>query len=699
MPGAFNGLRYNAHGVSKGGFGLGAINNILRELKRRNVFKIGVAYIITAWLLIEVSSVVLPTFKAPEWVMQVFTFFLILGFPLALIIAWAFELTPDGIRKTADVSLEQSITPRTGRKLNTLIITALVVALSVSVYLNISGDRVINRGETPAGTMDISVAVLPFHNLSPSDENEFFAAGVHEDILTYLSRIQDLRIVSRTSVLQYADRQVTAATIAEELGITHVVEGSVRRAGNRVRVTAQLIDATTDSHLWAENYDRDLTDIFQIQTEVAQKIATALKGKLTDGDTAQLRVQTTSVAAYDLYITARELMRRAGVNGAKLDEARSVAEQATEIDPDFTDAWILQADIHGDVYWFVHDRSPERLARMKSAIDRAFELNPDSLKARTVLAEYYYRSAYDYTRALEQLETIYQQTPNDSELLYNMGLTLRRLDRWKEANAMFEKASRLAPTDQRIAGEWLITAKDSYDWDYAYRVADELNERFPGDANMAGSRAHMYLWSSGDVERAKQTLANNRDISNFENVWGLYDTAIYAGEYEKAAEIAMTPPRVFDLTTPGSSELWAGSALKLAGLENESTAMLEDAADILRAETAKQYAENYAWPHAYLAMAEALLGNSDEARASCDRAQEILPRDKDAVHGRWIAGYCTRVYGHIGDIDRAVDDIIDLFGRPYGISLAQLKYDPRWKFMAGEPRVAQLIATAEADIR
>ncbi len=631
--------------------------------------------------------------------MQVFTFFLILGFPLALIIAWAFELTPDGMRKTVDVPPEQSIAPQTGRRLNTLIITALVAALSVSVYLNISGDGDISRDNTPAGIADISVAVLPFHNLSPSDENKFFAAGVHEDILTYLSRIQDIRIISRTSVLQYADRQVTTATIAEELGITHVVEGSVRRAGDRVRVTAQLIDATTDSHLWAENYDRDLTDIFQIQTEVAQKIAAALKGELSDGDTAQLRAQTTNIAAYDLYVTARELMRRAGLNGAKLDEAQIIAAQATEIDPYFTDAWILQADIHGDVYWFVYDRSPERLTRMKSAIDRAFELDPDSLKARTVLAEYYYRSAYDYTRALEQLEVVYQQTPNDSELLYNMGLTLRRLDRWDDANSMFEKASRLAPTDRRIAEEWLNTAKDSYDWDYAFRVADELHERFPGNANIAGSRASIYLWSSGDVERAKQVLSVNIDMSDFENIWGQYDTAIYAGEYKKAAEIVMTPPRAFDLTTPGSSEIWAGSALRLAGMKGESTAMLENAADILRAETAKQYADNYAWPHAYRAMAEALLGNSDAARASCDRAQEILPRDKDAVHGRWIAGYCARVYGHIGDIDRAVDDIVDLYGKPYGISLAQLKYDPRWKFLTLEPRVAQLIATAEADIR
>ncbi len=245
---------------------------LFAELKRRNVFRVGLAYAIVAWLLVEVASVVLPTFKAPEWVMQVFTFLVILGFPLALIFAWAFELTPEGIKREAEVDRAESITHVTGRKLDFAIIGLLVIAV---VYFAV--DKFVLQGETEQASVvrEKSIAVLPFENLSQDATNEPFTIGIHDDILTQISKISALKVISRTSVMEYSDTTKNLKTIGAELGVATVLEGGVQRAGDRVRINVQLIDAATDEHLWADTYDRRLTaaNIFAIQTEIATAIA------------------------------------------------------------------------------------------------------------------------------------------------------------------------------------------------------------------------------------------------------------------------------------------------------------------------------------------------------------------------------------------------------------------------------------------
>jgi len=261
------------------------------ELKRRNVYRVGVVYAIVAWLLVQIADVVLPTFAAPGWVMKVLTFLLLLGFPIAVIFAWAFELTPQGLMRTEDVPVEESVTPVTKRRLNVIIISLLSLAVAVLIILN----YVVPEGESevanPAAQIEAadterqiakdtphSIAVLPFNDLSAGGENtRFFAVGMHDDLLTQLSKIAALKVVSRTSVLQYEDSTKTIPQIASELGVESVVEGSVLRAGDRVRVNVQLIDASNDQHLWAEAFDFELTaaNIFDVQREVTTKIAAA----------------------------------------------------------------------------------------------------------------------------------------------------------------------------------------------------------------------------------------------------------------------------------------------------------------------------------------------------------------------------------------------------------------------------------------
>lgn len=668
------------------------------ELRRRNVVKVGLAYAVVGWILVEVSSVVLPGFGAPEWVFKVVMYLVILGFPLALLFAWAFELTPEGLKREKDIDRSQSITAQTGKKLNFVIIGLLVIALGISIGLNVSQRDESSGPDVMAVDVEKSIAVLPFANLSPDEENAFFAAGVHEDILTYLSRIKDLRVISRSSVMQYEGQTPTVAKVAADLNVAHIVEGSVRRAGNRVRVTAQLIDARTDEHLWADNFDRELADIFAIQSAIAHEIVTALKATLSPEEAAVISVRPTeNLEAYDLYLKARTMLRRTGLSVADYAETIvGLLEQAVKLDPGFGDAYALMANVDGDMYWFTYDRTPERLAHMKTAVDKALSLNPDSPDARAALAEYYYRGFYDYPKALEQLKIAHRQMPNNSEVLYNMGLTLRRLGRWSESTDRFEEAARLDPADVRTFQELLNTAIDSRHWDRAQKWVEELSQKFPENPAIAGPSAQYYLYRYGDVDAAREMLRlASGGEREYYYVWASFLVPLYDRDFRAAAAAILDGAKTFDVIGPGASELWAGEALLLGGEEEEGIRKISNALATFEAERQKPYAESYAWPHVMAAIAYALLENREAALEACGRGQDILPEDRDKVHGVGLAVWCARVRGMFGDTEFALPEIERLYRTPNGISPGELRYDPRWDFIRDHPRVQALLEQAE----
>ncbi|MCP5092653.1 MAG: hypothetical protein GY949_17205, partial [Gammaproteobacteria bacterium] len=258
------------------------MNSILTELRRRNVIKVTVAYLAVGWLLVSIGDILFPLLNAPEWAFKVFLLVIAMGVPTVAVLAWVFELTPQGVKLEKDVDRSESITPETGRKLNFVVIAMLVAALSVSVYLNLTGER---GGDTTTGDMGTrkSIAVLPFRNLSTDPDNAFFADGIHDDLLTKLAHNGELKVISRTSVMEYRDTNKNLRQIGDELGVATVLEGAVQRVGNTVRINVQLIDAGTDDHLWANSYDRDMTtkNIFKIQNEIAKEISGALQATLT----------------------------------------------------------------------------------------------------------------------------------------------------------------------------------------------------------------------------------------------------------------------------------------------------------------------------------------------------------------------------------------------------------------------------------
>jgi TolB-like protein/Tfp pilus assembly protein PilF len=444
--------------------------SLIAELKRRNVFRVGVAYAIVAWLLVEVASVVLPTFEAPEWVMKVLTFLVILGFPLALILAWAFELTPEGIKREETVDRAESIRHQTGRKLDFAIIGLLVIAVvyfAVDKFvLDAQPEVVAEQASGPESVArEKSIAVLPFENLSQDATNEPFTIGIHDDILTQISKISALKVISRTSVMEYRNTTKNLKTIGQELGAATVLEGGVQRAGDRVRINVQLIDAVTDKHLWADTYDRRLTaeNIFAIQTEIATAIADALRATLSPEEQNRLAtVPTENLAAYEAYILGKQ--RMAKFTSVALEEAAEYFEQAVNLDPGFALAYVGLADAHVQNANLLGIPENEKLVEAEVLIQRALELDDQLGEAYAVLAWIQNRKN-DLEDAQENYRRALELDPNSARTYSGYADLMNDLRRLEESLTLRRKAVELDPLSavmiQRVG--WGLAALGRFD--------------------------------------------------------------------------------------------------------------------------------------------------------------------------------------------------------------------------------------------
>jgi len=677
--------------------------SFFKELQRRNVVKVAIAYVVVSWLLLQVSDVLVPALLLPEWIQTATAYFLMIGFLPALLFAWAFELTPDGIKREREVAPGESITAKTNQKLNFVIMGVLLVAvgflLSERFFMKTAEPEPLVTQDLAAEPSDPrkAIAVLPFENLSANQENEYFAAGVHEDILTYLSRIAELRVNSRTSVQQYAKTQLNLKDVALALGATYIVEGSVRRSGNQVRVTAQLIDAKTDEHLWAENFDRELTDIFAIQTAVAQEIVKALHAELSPQEVAMINDRPTeSIEAYDLFLQARQAHTTNKSRGIYSQEALDLLEEAVRIDPGFAQAWALLAVTHGDFYWFRTDTAPDRLDKMKQAVDRAFELKPGMPEARLALAAYYYRGFYDYPKALEQLLLAEEQIPNDALVHYDLGLTYRRLGDFDQSIASFREAVQLDPAHQEAWAEGLLTARSSGRVKAAVEFAEQIKEKFGNLPRMLAERATTRLALFGDVEGAKQLMAVINESDQYHVVEARYYIALFGRELGKAAALALDDAFNEELS-PGSGLAQSAIILHIDGQDELADEMGRKAIEVLAQEVTKPYAQNYAWPHAHYARILSLRGEYQQASTSCERAMQIMPLEKDKLHGGSMAYMCAWVQASSGDIEAALDQLEILKGVGWNMNPWVLALNPEWDFMRGNPRFDVLAAVPVSD--
>ncbi|MFQ6004674.1 MAG: tetratricopeptide repeat protein [Woeseia sp.] len=354
------------------------MTSFVSELKRRNVLRVAAAYAVVAWIIIEAGSVLLPTFGASESAFQVYVLVVVAGFLASLVFAWVFEVTPEGVKLEKNVDRSEAITPQTGRRLDFTIIGLLIIALGISVTLNVTGIR--NSGVVPAAIIDrLSIAVLPFESRSTDPDNQLFADGIHDDLLTRLANIAALKVISRTSVMEYRNTTKNLRQIAQELGVGTVLEGAVQRVGDNVRIHAQLIDASTDEHIWAKSYDRQLSivNLFTIQSEISEEITSALKATLSTAEQTRIaNVPTEDMTAYRLYLQGRANLYQRTLDSTLL--ARDQFEQAVELDPEYADAYAGLADSvqllfinHAAITMEESDRVAQE------SLDRALELDPN----------------------------------------------------------------------------------------------------------------------------------------------------------------------------------------------------------------------------------------------------------------------------------------------------------------------------------
>lgn len=454
------------------------------ELKRRNVFRVGIAYTIGAWILVQVADILLETFGAPEWTMQFIVVLLIIGFPLAVFFAWAFELTPEGVKREAEVDRSQSIAPQTGKKLNNAIIVMLALAVVYLLFDKFTGPRDLGSesnsqaatsSEEPAVDENLtltpeisrkSIAVLPFQNRSRNEDDAFFVEGVHDDLLTNLARIGSLKVISRTSVMRFKDTELPLPDIARELGVATIMEGAVQRAGDTVRINVQLIDAQTDEHLWAEIFDREMTteNLFAIQSEISQKIAQALKATLSPEEQQRISDRPTeNLAAYNAFLRGRQLQGRR--NSTDLRQALAEFERAVELDPDFALAWVGVADTKLLLVDYSNLPFLETLAQREAAARKALELNDQLGEAHLSMATVYTdREQYDeadaaYRRAIEL-------SPNYARAYQWYGDFVSRWPaRWPESMQLTREAVELDPLSSilqlEVAEKLILTGRFS----------------------------------------------------------------------------------------------------------------------------------------------------------------------------------------------------------------------------------------------
>jgi TolB-like protein/Flp pilus assembly protein TadD len=469
---------------------------LLSELRRRKVFRVAAAYAIVGWLLVQAADILLGNFGAPSWVFQSFVTLLMLGFPVALFLAWAYELTPEGVRRSDGNPLSAPGEHPAGRRFDRVVMLGLVAVIAVLLvdrYLELQpplepveavglhqsdGDPVV--GSRDGGRTGI--AVLPFANLSPEAEQEYFADGITEEILTRLAGLDGLRVISRTSVMRYKHSELSLPAIADELGVTHILEGSVRKSGDRIRITGQLIHAESDEHLWAESFDRDLSDIFAVQSEIAVQIAEALRLQLSEREQRRL-VQggTDNAQAYELYLRGLSRFQDGMLPGpaavlANVSAAESLFRGALELDPDFAAA---HAGLSRSLIAAIEMRPvDEHEARYEAAIEsarRAIALAPE-LAAGYVRLGHAYRIRGQADAALAQLRLASELDPDDPETLEELARIHTNLGQFEHAITLQARAIAAAPGQFRshaTLGYYYFTIGDLERAEAEFRRAHE----------------------------------------------------------------------------------------------------------------------------------------------------------------------------------------------------------------------------------
>ena len=661
------------------------MSGFFEEVRRRKVYRVAAAYIIAAGGIIQLASAAFPAWELPNWALRLVIVLLLVGFPIALILAWAFDVTPQGIRATPSVA----VSPRTHRRRNVIMLVATGVVVSA-----VAGFFLLPRAS--ARKIDKSIAVLPFENLSDEKENAYFADGIQDDVLTNLSKIGDLKVISRTSVMQYRGKAPNIRDIGKALGVSTVLEGSVRREGNRVRVNVQLINAANDEHLWANNYDRDLTDVFAIQTDLAHEIANALQAKLSDTEKTQMeRKPTENGEAYLAFVQAHNLQNALEDLG-KLKQSEQLYARAIELDPKFALALARYSQLES---WIFHIYDPTRERRQKARVlaEQALQLQPDLPEAHLAMGFSYYYGDNNYDAAQKEFEIAQRGLPNESEVYLALGAIQRRQGKWAESTANLEKAASLNPKDswplQNLAENYQVLRN----FDAANKTIDRGLQINPTDVGLWEYKSKLAIAEKGDLsvsEKAFQTV-KSMPMNNEQKLriaGSRAEVLFLERKYNDALQESESLPD--DLLTSFPAALCGkyyliGFARK--ALQDEAGARAAFLKAKSAAEEQLKKSPDAADLHVQLAKVLAYLGEKDTALAEARRATELLPESKDAFGGPEITAAVAEVHAILGDNGRAIEILDGLLSRPSAVTVQSLKVNPIWDPLRNDPRFQALL--------
>jgi TolB-like protein/Flp pilus assembly protein TadD len=657
------------------------MSGFLEELRRRKVYRVAAAYIIAAGFIIQIASAVFPAWELPNWTFRLLVTLLLIGFPIALILAWAFDVTPEGIRATKATTAETHLR----RNMIVLVATGVIVSVAAGFFL---------LPRAAARKIDKSIAVLPFQNLSDENENAYFADGIQDDILTNLSKISDLKVISRTSVMSYRGSGIrNARDIGKALGVATLLEGSVRRIGNRVRVNVQLINANNDEHIWAEDYDRDLTDVFAIQTDLAQRIVSALQAKLSPNEKARLdRRPTQNPDAYLLFVRAHDYASQREMFRDTSLKAEPLFEQAIKLDPNFALAFAGLSMVES---WLYHTSDPVPARREKARLnaDEALRLQPDLPESHLALGFSYYYGDRDYERALTEFEIARRGLPNESQAYFAIGSIQRRQGKWAESNANLEKAATLDPKNTNVLMNLCYSYMAQRDFEAADKTVDRLIATSPQSFQARALKGFIALQLKGDLSAAEKVFSSmppetDPGLMTLARFWILR----LKRNFPEALQVLeqFHGETLYNTTTgPSPKAFLEGAIYLLQGDEAKARTALEHAL-VVSGELLGAAPEDAA-RHTQHGLILAGLGEKEKAIAEGKRAVELLPESEDAFDGPQITAALAQIYAWTGEFDEAFRLLDHLLVVPNGLTVPMLKLDPTWDPLRKDPRFQALI--------
>jgi TolB-like protein/Flp pilus assembly protein TadD len=675
--------------------------NLFAELKRRNVYKVAVAYAVVAWLLIQVATQVFPFFELPNWAVQMVVLATVIGFPIAVVCSWAFEMTSEGIKLERDI--DRRVTRKTGRKLTALIIVVAALAAGVTAFRFLNSERGnTERQPSLAAEMESkSIAVLPFENLSEEKANAYFAEGIQDEILTRLSKIADLKVISRTSTQRYKSTPENLPEIARQLGVAHILEGSVQKQGDAVHVTVQLIKAATDSHVWADSFDRKLTDIFSVESDIASAIADQLQVHLTGREKQVIAAKPTdNPEAYDAYLRGLAYTLRTQNTPANYLGAQKYFREAVRLDPKFALAWALLSYV--DARGYHTTNLPPTVAlrnEAREAAETALGLDPNLGEAWVGKGYYYYGCEVDFETAVRCYEQARKFLPNSSRIPQSLAFIARDQGDWERSESYFNEAERLDPRNANLLtrhAQFYIAMRR---FPEALLKLDQILEIVPNDIDALVEKAAI-AQAEGDLPRAATLLAQVQPAAGDPTAW---ETLAYQAILERRpAEMISRLKELLAKPDPdlgylnGELRFWLGWAQEVAGDHTAAQETWQEARAELEA-SLKEQPENWSLLND-LALIATGLGDKAAAFTLVERAIALHPIEKDAANSPQSIDILARIAAQLGEPDRAIDALQKILSIPCNGGLATgtpltpalLRLDPMFDPLRGDLRFQKL---------